>query len=182
MGVLFDAADDVAELLVPFVREAGGADAQAVASAYLEASLGTISADAFWRAVGLTPEVEDTYLSGHSLVPGVVDLLECAGRAGMPVWCLSNDVERWSRKLRGRLEVETLFAGAVISSEVGARKPDRAIYRYLIDRSGFAPQELLFVDDRPRNVEAAIAADIPAVQFDPQVGHRRLKRQLFGRS
>lgn len=180
MGVIFSAADDVAELLIPFVREAGGADANAVASAYRAASLGILGADAFWRAVGLTPEVEDVYLSRHSLVSGVVDLLECAARAGMPVWCLSNDIERWSMKLRGRLGIEASFAGAVISSQVGARKPDQAIYRHLVDRSGFAPRELFFVDDRPRNVEAAIAFGIPSVRFDPHVGYRQIKQQLFG--
>lgn len=178
MGVVFRAADDVTELLVPFVREAGG-DVQAVGSAYLAASLGTLSADDFWRAVGLDPDVEDAYLSGHALVPGAVDLLESARRVGMPVWCLSNDVERWSRKLRARLGIDALFAGAIISSEVGVRKPDPAIYRCLVDRSGFEPQTLLFVDDRPRNVDAAIAAGIPAVRFDPGAGHRQLKQQLF---
>jgi putative hydrolase of the HAD superfamily len=180
MGVVFSAGDDLAELLVPFVQEAGGADAQAVVSAYLAASLGTMSADAFWRAVRLKPDMEDAYLAKHSLVSGVVDVLECARRADMPVWCLSNDVERWSRKLRGLLGIEVLFAGAVISSEVGVRKPDQAIYRCLVDRSGFEPHELFFVDDRPRNVEAAITAGIPAVRFDALMGYRQLKRQLFG--
>ena len=46
MGVLFCAADDVAELLIPFIRSAGGeADPRVIEAAYLEASLGRIDAD-----------------------------------------------------------------------------------------------------------------------------------------
>jgi putative hydrolase of the HAD superfamily len=101
MGVIFEAADDVAELLVPFVGASGGSDdAGWVETKYLEASLGVISADDFWTSVGLTPAAEDPYLRGHSLVPGAMDFLGRARGANVSVWCLSNDVDRWSRKLR----------------------------------------------------------------------------------
>lgn len=178
MGVIFRAADDVAELLVPFAATAGGAaSAKAVESAYLEASLGAIDADEFWQKIGLEPAVEDAYLTGHSLVPGVRDFLERARDAGVPVWCLSNDVDRWSRKLRAAFGIESFFTGAVISSAVRSRKPDRAIYECLIDRSGFRPEELLFVDDRPKNVQAAIALGIPSFLFG---GYDSLGKQVFG--
>lgn len=48
MGVIFQAADDVVELLIPFVTEYGGEE-DVVQSAYLDASLGRISADEFWK-------------------------------------------------------------------------------------------------------------------------------------
>lgn len=180
MGVIFRAADDVSELLIPFVAAAGGVtDDAIVASAYLDASRGTISPDEFWHRVGVDPLVEDAYLSRHSLVPGVRGFIAAAAGRGIPVWCLSNDVDRWSRKLRGSFEIEQFLAGAVISSAVGARKPDRAIYQCLIDRSGFRPEDLLFVDDRPANVEAAISMSIPSVRFEPAGGYRELQR-MFG--
>lgn len=54
MGVIFQAADDVAELLIPFIREAGGCTSpQEVEAAYLDASLGVIGPDEFWSRVGL---------------------------------------------------------------------------------------------------------------------------------
>ena len=53
MGVVFAAAADVAEILIPFIRSAGGeSDARTIESVYLQASLGIIDADAFWRRVG----------------------------------------------------------------------------------------------------------------------------------
>lgn len=181
MGVLFQAADDVAELLIPFVAQAGGTDdPDAIEAAYVEASVGTIDADEFWRVVGLDPSIEDAYLSRHALVPGAEAFLQHAKRKKIPVWCLSNDVGRWSRKLRTRFDIEDLLAGAVISSDVHARKPSREIYEYLLTQSGFRPEDLFFVDDRAKNVAAALALGIAAEQFDPQIGYRDLPKRSLG--
>jgi HAD superfamily hydrolase (TIGR01509 family) len=179
MGVMFRAADDVAELLIPFVRaNRGDTGAESIQSRYVEASLGTISADEFWRAVGLPPSVEDAYLARHTLMTGTREFLHRASELCVPVWCLSNDVERWSRKLRTRLGIDGLLSGTVISSDARARKPAADIYRYLLARSGYSAADLLFVDDRPANVEAARALGIPALQFGPDTGYRDLTRRL----
>jgi FMN phosphatase YigB (HAD superfamily) len=181
MGVIFRAADDVADLLIPFVREAGGStNAKEIESAYLDASLGIIEADDFWNRVGLAPLVEDNYLSRHSLVPGVARFLRNAKHQRIPVWCLSNDIDRWSRKLRVAFDIEGLLAGAIISSAVNVRKPDRRIYQFLLEQSGYRAEDLLFVDDRARNVEAAATIGIRSLRFSLDVGYGRLTEQLLG--
>src|SRR4030095_5274894 len=55
MGVLYEAGDDVAELLVPFVGKHGhaGLSAEAIDRAYVEASLGRMDTEAFWRRMGV---------------------------------------------------------------------------------------------------------------------------------
>lgn len=180
MGVLFAAADDVAELLVPFVRTANpAATSEEVESAYLSASIGDLDADSFWRKLGLDPEVEDLYLKGHSLVPGAISFLQAARQVGVPVWCLSNDVERWSLKLRQHFELGSYLAGAVISSAARARKPSPEIYRLLLARSGYAAEEVILVDDRPKNVAAARELGMGAVQFSQDLGFESLRRRLL---
>ncbi len=47
------------------------------------------------------------------------------------------------------------FDGAVISGDVGAMKPESAIYRTAIERLGLLPEHTLFIDDRGENVDAA---------------------------
>jgi FMN phosphatase YigB (HAD superfamily) len=181
MGVLFLAADDVAELLIPFIRAAGSELAtDAIESAYLEASLGRLDADAFWTRVGLTPDIERAYLSKHRLAAGALDFLAAARRAKLPVWCLSNDVARWSKHLRVSLGIEPFLVGSVISSDAGARKPNREIYERLLAKAGFRSGELLFVDDRSKNVAAAEALGIRAVQFTASYGYAELEADLFG--
>jgi FMN phosphatase YigB (HAD superfamily) len=182
MGVLFAARDDVAELLVPFVRAHGGAqDSRIVESAYLAASLGEIDPDTFWRRVGLAPDVEPAYLSSHRLVPGALAFLVRACDARLPVWCLSNDVARWSKQIRQTLAVEPLLTGAVISSDVRVRKPDREIYERLLAETGLRPSEVLFVDDRANNVRSAAALGIRSVEFEGPQDYERLSAALFAR-
>jgi hypothetical protein len=72
MGVIFKSADDVAELLIPFISEkTRSSDEEAIQSAYIEVSLGKIDPDEFWAQVNMPPESENDYLSRHSLNPGV---------------------------------------------------------------------------------------------------------------
>jgi putative hydrolase of the HAD superfamily len=183
MGVIFKSADDVAELLIPFIYEkTGDSDEEAIQSAYVEASLGNIAPDEFWAQVNVPPESENDYLSRHSLNPGVLELLAFAKENKVPVWCLSNDVGRWSNKLRRNLGIEEYLAGSVISSDVGMRKPDSKIYEILVDYSGYKTSDLLFVDDREKNVIAARDIGIETVLYKSEDGFSHAKNWISRRA
>ena len=150
----------------PFIQQhRPSAVVEDVAAGYTEASLGQLDPDTFWHTFDLEPSVEDDYLSQHRLTDGLLDFLALAEASNIDIWCLSNDVARWSRKLRERFALTDLFAGFVISSEIGHRKPSSQAYRRLLDRIGTVPQ--LFVDDQPRNVKAAQNLGIPSTCFGP---------------
>lgn len=73
------------------------------------------------------------------------------------------------------------FDEMVISAEVGLVKPDARIYRLILERLGVAPQEAVFIDDMPRNVEGARAVNLHAVQFaSPKQARSELERLLNG--
>jgi HAD superfamily hydrolase (TIGR01509 family) len=57
----------------------------------------------------------------------------------------------------------------VISGHVGAAKPDPRIYARLFKQVGREPQELVFVDDSLRNIEAARALGMAGIHFRPGV-------------
>ena len=68
----------------------------------------------------------------------------------------------------------SLFDATVISTQVGAIKPDPKMYDAILQRLNADPSDCLFVDDRAVNLEGAIAAGMKAVQmarpaFLPQV-------------
>jgi putative hydrolase of the HAD superfamily len=183
MGVIFKSADDVAELLIPFIAEkAGTFDEEVIHSAYLEASLGTISPDEFWNQVDLTSKFEDEFLSLHSLNPGITELLHHAMDSGIPVWCLSNDVGRWSDKLRKNLDIEKFLEGSIISGDVGVRKPDKEIYQILVHSSGCKVEDILFVDDRETNVIASREIGIETVISDPEIGFTDVTKWISRRA
>lgn len=166
MGVLYAAHDDVAELLYPFIVEKGGiGDYASVSEIYIDASLGKMTSAEFWKKVGLSPGIEDEYLRRHVLNGGLLEFLDRMHLRGMNVWCLSNDVSEWSKKLRRNFSIEDFFTGFIISGDVGLRKPDPAIYELLAERLKCKPGEILFVDDNGRNLDAAAALGIATVLF-----------------
>jgi len=169
MGVIYRSADDVAELLVPFVAEQGGTtDAEYIERQYHRASLSLMNGAEFWQSVGIPPGLEDNYLARHQLSPGLREFLIAIRLYVDSLWCLSNDLSEWSRKLRERHELSVHFAGFVISGEVGVRKPDRAIYQVLLTQVRRPAHECIFVDDRVKNLDAAKALGFQTVLFGSQ--------------
>jgi FMN phosphatase YigB (HAD superfamily) len=179
MGVIYEAGDDVAELLVPFVKEHRGlSDPDAIHSTYLQASVGRLSATEFWTAIGLSEGLEDKYLSRHRLRADVDACLKRSEASFREVCCISNDVSEWSLKLRIRHSLVPRISNWYISGDLGHRKPDVAIYRAALDRLGVSATQVLFVDDRPRNLDAASTLGMQTLWLsdadDPNVSHRRI--------
>jgi putative hydrolase of the HAD superfamily len=168
MGVIYKVGDDVVELLHPFMMEKGGtADLAEIGRIYIDISVGKMTSSEFWEAVGVAPELEDEYLQRHILNEGLIEFLEETKSRAIPVWCLSNDVSEWSRKLRSNFKIEGYFQGFIISGDVKLRKPDPAIYQLLIGEVKCEPPDITFVDDNVRNLDAAAELHIGTVLFNP---------------
>ena len=168
MGVIYSVRDDVRDLLCPFIAENGGSrDTLQIEQLYRSASLGNISAFDFWKAVNVAPELEDEYLQRHRLSDGLLDFLEQIKRRGHEVWCLSNDLSEWSRKLRLRFGLEKYITGFVISGDVGFRKPDPAIFHLLVTQSNIDPHNAIFVDDNRKNLDSAVVVGFETILFRP---------------
>lgn len=84
---------------------------------------------------------------------------------GFGLYVLSNACNRFHTYFPERFGCE-LFDGLVVSSDVHLIKPDVKIYELLCETYGLIPQECIFVDDRPENVEAAKKAGMEGIVFD----------------
>ena len=167
MGVMYSVGDDVKDLLCPFIAEKGGiGDIGKIASLYMAASLGNMTAIEFWQSLSVAPNLEDEYLQRHKLTDGLIEFLEAVNSRGGEVWCLSNDLSEWSRKLRAIFKLERYLRGFVISGDVGLRKPDPAIFEHLITRLDVTAGDVVFVDDNPKNLDSATAVGIETILFD----------------
>jgi putative hydrolase of the HAD superfamily len=78
-------------------------------------------------------------------------------RAVMPTALLTNNVREWRSSWRNAMDVDALFDHVIDSSEVGARKPEPAIYELTRERLGVAHGEIFFIDDIGQNLKAARA-------------------------
>ncbi len=85
--------------------------------------------------------------------------------AGTPTYLLSNTNALHYDFIRERYAFPGLVRGAILSHELGLRKPDPAIYRKALELSATAPEETVFVDDLKPNVEAARRLGLRAIRY-----------------
>jgi putative hydrolase of the HAD superfamily len=87
-------------------------------------------------------------------------LLDLADRraGGLQLHLATVQEHRRAAYLWDDLGLKHQFDGLHHSAAVGAKKPDLAYFRAVETRTGFAPHEVLLIDDSPANVEAARAA------------------------
>jgi HAD superfamily hydrolase (TIGR01509 family) len=77
----------------------------------------------------------------------------------------SNAHSDFIRPILKQHDLEKLFDLIVISSELGAAKPDQLIYRHTIRELRVTPVHAVFVDDSPLNVYAAQAVGITGLHY-----------------
>jgi HAD superfamily hydrolase (TIGR01509 family) len=168
MGVIYSVRNDDRDLLCPFIEEKGGTkDMPKIEILYHSTSLGNMSSAEFWKAVGLDPGLEDEYLQRYKLTDGLTDFLEAVNSQGYEVWCLSNDVAEWSKKLRARFGLDKYVRRFVISGDVGVRKPEQAIFDHLIGQLTASPRDAVVVDDQRINLDVAAALGFSTILFVP---------------
>jgi 2-haloacid dehalogenase len=98
-------------------------------------------------------------------IPGTVDILAELRARDVPLYALSNwSAETFPRAV-ARFPFLQWFRGTVISGALRIAKPDPAIYRHLLDTYQLSAEDTVFIDDAPRNVEAAASLGMLAVRF-----------------
>ena len=99
-----------------------------------------------------------------SPIPGTLDILrELKPRVRLVL--LSNTDPMRFGLIKRRFPEILIFDEYVLSYEVGAIKPDPAIFEEAIRRAGCRPAEAVFIDDLAVNVEAAAELGIRGIVF-----------------
>jgi len=78
---------------------------------------------------------------------------------------LSNAWDEARGSVQARFGFLDVFDVSLFSAEVGLRKPDERFYRLILERLAVRPDEAIFVDDFPMNIEAALELGIHAIRF-----------------
>lgn len=111
-------------------------------------------------------------------MPGSLALLDELAARGTRLYALSNWAAETFESTRGLFPFLERFDGLVISGKIGVAKPDPRIFAHLLDAHRLEARELLFVDDRANNLEAAQALGIESVLFE---GPATLRADLVSR-
>ena len=99
-------------------------------------------------------------------VPDAVELVQAVRAAGNPLFVLSNLHRASLVHLETATGVFDLFDGRVVSCEVGACKPEAAIYRRLLRDFDLDPSVTVFIDDTKVNLDAAARHGMRTIRFE----------------
>ena len=138
---------------------------------------GDIDGPAYWTAVvgqqelGLSRDQIATLikLDSESITrpnQGAVQWAKLLHREGFPLTLLSNMPVELSRHVTQSFPSLSTFEYLIYSCDYGSIKPELSIYRNCLELLKVAPQDILYLDDRAENVEAAARLGINSVLFD----------------
>ena len=140
---------------------------------------GLVSADEFRRYVisgsrpGVTDEDVDNafYKILVGIAPYKADMLRSLSEK-YDIYMLSNNNPIASKRAsemfaEAGFSMESDFRKCYMSYQMKMLKPSEGFYKAVIADIGIPAEEMLFIDDSQKNVEASIAAGLPAVWYDP---------------
>ena len=124
----------------------------------------------FWEATGISQADFDAYMAAfwdiymgnpnEELIAYFRDL-----RPRFRTAILSNSFLGAREQEEARYGFTSMVDVAIYSHEEGIHKPDPRIYAIASERLGIPPAEIVFLDDRPENVDAARDCGFQAVLF-----------------
>ncbi|MEV7817630.1 HAD-IA family hydrolase [Streptomyces flaveolus] len=164
-GLVLDFGGVLTTPLLPaalaFEKRAGLAEGTLLTGLYLnpegirlteELERGTLTQTQWNEAAGRLLGIAPDNLMGRifaDLRPetSVIAAAAAARRAGVKVGILSNSVGLTPWNLYDGYEVHELYDAVVLSGLHGTRKPEREIFRLVLERLGLPAEECVFVDD-----------------------------------
>lgn len=94
-----------------------------------------------------------------------IDLANALQTAGHRIGLLSNAAPDLADRLKDSYRLGIEWDDEVISGLVDLAKPEAAIFHLAARRIGLPPEACFFIDDQPRNVEAALDVGMSAYRF-----------------
>ena len=155
---------------------------------WIQMDRGTLSMEEGLEAVcrrlpeRLHPVVWDIVNNWHQDIPpleGVYELVKELKGKGYRIYLLSNTCTRF-HDFRKNIPALEFFDGEFVSCDFHFVKPEPGIYLRFLEYFRLRPEECVFIDDDPRNIEAAVRCGMGGVIFHGDTAHLRLRLRELG--
>lgn len=90
--------------------------------------------------------IRDLQISSHIILPETIEIIRDL-KKHYKVGIISNNVHEWVMRVLAIYQLDKFFDVIVVSSEVGARKPDARIFAKALDSLSVKSEESVFVSD-----------------------------------
>jgi len=104
------------------------------------------------------------YFSGDAIDQELLGFAESL-KPKLKIGLLSNAWVDSRKRLGALFHFIEIFDVSIFSAEVKERKPEPEIYRIMLDRLEVKPEESIFIDDFPENIEGAKKLGITTILF-----------------
>lgn len=111
------------------------------------------------RAAGLRLEYEQFITLFADIFAPIEEMIALHGKlrtAGVPTFIFSNTNEIAIKHIRAKYPFFSEFDGYVLSYEAGSMKPQPAIYEAVEQMTRRKPREMVYIDDRPENIQHGV--------------------------
>jgi HAD superfamily hydrolase (TIGR01509 family) len=99
-------------------------------------------------------------IQSQPLLPGVLDFLNAAETAGLPMAVASSSNRVWVEGYLKDLNIRHFFQAVCTSDDVTKVKPEPELYRMAAEKINVLPSEAVAFEDSPNGIKAAKAAGI----------------------
>lgn len=151
----------------------------------IKATTGEINSDAHWdsvlkrlkRPASELVAIRDEFFAGDIVDRTLLDYVRSL-RGKYKTGLISN---AWSdlRDFIVREKFDDAFDTLIISSEVGAAKPEPKIFQIALEQFGVRPNEAVFVDDFLINIEGCEKVGMKGIHFEnPETALQQLEKLL----
>ena len=109
----------------------------------------------------IADKIAEAWQTEISIDPEALPVLSALKRDKKTIGLVSNfDHPPHVRRVLSQNGLEAIFDTTIISSEVGVKKPDPAIFALALQQAGISPPDAVYVGDTEEDVAGAIAAGI----------------------
>lgn len=129
----------------------------------------------YQEAIHLYSEKWEDMLKGE--LPESTQLLYELKEQGYGIYGLTNWSKEKIKIAYRKYDFFELFDGIIVSGEEKLIKPDKRIYKVLLDRYGLQAEQSVFIDDNAANIQAARELGFNAILFD---NIANVRKQLAG--
>ncbi|AJM93256.1 MULTISPECIES: HAD family phosphatase [Nitrosopumilus] len=140
-----------------------------------ELDSGKINESNFWRKIAIETKSDslkntkeslwDTYFRKNAVPKTEVKKFSVdLKQNGFTIGIISN-IEKVTHNIVNDWNIISHFEYQFMSYQIGLSKPDPRIYEHVIQRLPYSVDEILFIDDKPSNVESAENCGMSSIHF-----------------
>ena len=133
-----------------------------------------------WNSPYSVEHAIETHTKIVEVNPDSIEVVHALRKSGIGAYLATNQHEYRARYMSGDFGYADIFDGEFYSCRLGHMKPDTGYFHAILKALSFAPEQLLFIDDRERNVSAAKSVGIHGVEYDIEDGVDALRGILRG--